>query len=171
MIINDENMGNEFQEQTEGSMNNELVSCKQERDSWKDKYLHLQADFDNFTKRNIKERAQWSVAAQTSVLADLLPVIDDFDRAFAELEKKEVPTDVKNWFTGFQLIHKTLQKMLAKYEVVEISSTMPFDPSYHEAIVQIEAPDQESGAIVAVLQKGYTCKGSVLRPAKVSVAK
>lgn len=171
MIFNDENMGSEFQEQADTPANNELVACKQERDSWKDKFLHLQADFDNFTKRNIKERAQWSIAAQTSVLADLLPVIDDFDRAFAELDKKEVSAEVKNWFTGFQLIHKTLQKMLAKYDVVEIPASMPFDPSYHEAVVQVEAPDHESGAIVAILQKGYTSKGSVLRPAKVTVAK
>lgn len=170
-MINDHNIGNEDQERAEQGAMNELATCKQERDSWKDKFLYLQADFDNVTKRNIKERAQWSITAQTSVLSDLLPVIDDFDRAFAEIEKKEVSPDVKTWLTGFQLIHKTLQKMLAKYEVVEISAAIPFDPSYHEAIVQVEAPGHESGAIVEVLQKGYTCKGTVLRPAKVSVAK
>ena len=169
-MIHDETKDAQSQEHVNSPANNELSACSQERDAWKDKFLRLQADYDNFAKRNVKERAQWAVTAQSTILSDILPVIDDFDRAFAELEKKDVSADVKNWFVGFAMIHKSLQKMLEKYEVVEISAAMPFDPTYHEAIAQVQAPEKESGAIVAILQKGYTFKGSVLRPAKVSVA-
>lgn len=147
-----------------------LIACMLERDSWKDKYLRLQADFDNFNKRNIKERGQWAIAAQTALLNDILPIVDDFDRAFAELEKKEVSADVKNWFAGFAMIYKGLQKFLEKNEVVAIDPSLPFDPTYHEAISQVVAEGYESGQIVAILQKGYTFKGQVLRPARVSVA-
>lgn len=147
----------------------ELALCKAERDIWKDKFLRVQADFDNFSKRNEKDRLQWRNSVQAAMLIDLLPIVDDFDRALEQ--NVQVSADMQTWFSGIQMIRKSLQKLLEKYEVQEIPAGLPFDPLYHEALVQVEASGKPSGDIVGILQKGYTFRGQVLRPAKVSVAK
>lgn len=148
--------------------NGELASCLAERDSWKEKYVRVQADLDNFSKRIEKERLQWRNTVQAALLLDILPIVDDFDRAF---EQKVESQDIQSWLAGFEMIRKSLQKLLEKYDVKEIPATLPFDPEYHEALVQVESPAHASGEIVGILQKGYTFRGEVLRPAKVSVAK
>jgi len=159
---------NNFLEQAMAQQNNdELEACNAERDAWKEKYVRVQADLDNFTKRIDKERLQWRNTVQGALLLDLLPVIDDFDRAF---EQKKEDENIQSWLAGFEMIRKNMQKILDKYEVKEIPAEMSFDPEYHEALVQIESPEHKSGEIVAILQKGYTFRGSVLRAAKVSVA-
>lgn len=150
---------------------NDLAKCKAEVESWKEKFLRVQADYDNFTKRSEKERLQWKTSAQAMVLLDLLPVIDDFDRALETQNKQAITPEIETWISGFEFIRKALQKLLEKYDVVQIPAGLPFDPMYHEAIAQVEAPDKKSGEIVAILQKGYTFRGQVLRPAQVSVAK
>lgn len=152
-------------------VNDTLAKCLVDRDAWKDKFIRLQADFDNFTKRNEKERIQWATAAQAALLNDILPIVDDFDRAMAQISNKEIVAELKTWLEGFQFIHKALYKFLEKYDVEEIPASKPFDPKYHEALVQVESPEHKSGEIVAILQKGFIYKGNVLRPAKVSVAK
>lgn len=162
-----ENNENQQQEKEHGS-SDELVRCLSERDGWKDKYLRVQADLGNITKRHDKERQQWKSMAQSAILTDLLPIVDDFDRAFGGQDKV---ADTQAALAGFEMIHKSLQKFLEKYDVREIPAGLPFDPMYHEALVTVEDSGRESGAIVAVLQKGYTFKETVLRPAKVSVAK
>lgn len=159
-------------ESTQGQRSSEdLTKCKAEVESWKEKYLRVQADYDNFTKRNEKERLHWKTTAQAMVFLDLLPIIDDFDRALETQNKQTITPETEIWISGFELIRKALQKILEKYDVVQIPDGLPFDPMYHEAIAQVDAPDKKSGEIVAILQKGYTFKGQVLRPAQVSVAK
>lgn len=147
----------------------ELFACIAERDSWKEKFLRLQADYDNFTKRNEKERLQWRDTLQSALLLDILPIVDDFDRAFEK--QNEADISLQNWLAGFEMIRKSLQKFLEKYNVKEIPATLPFDPEYHEALMQVESPSHQAGEIVGILQKGYTFRDEVLRPAKVSVAK
>lgn len=147
----------------------ELAECIAQRDSFKEKFLRVQADYDNFTKRNEKERLQWRDTLQSALLLDILPTIDDFDRAFEQ--QSGVDASVQNWLAGFEMIRKSLQKFLEKYHVKEIPAALPFDPEYHEALMQVESPDHKSGDIVSILQKGYTLRDQVLRPAKVSVAK
>lgn len=162
----------ESTESSDTSMQNaQLATCITERDSWKEKYMRVQADFDNFSKRIDKERIGWRVSAQSIVLQDIIAIIDDFDRAFEQLESQKDSADLKTWIAGFDMIHKAFYKFLDKYEVKEISASMPFDTQYHEALMYVDAPEKKSGDIVTILQKGYTFKGQVLRPAKVSVAK
>ena len=148
----------------------ELTLCHAERDIWKDKYLRVQADLDNFTKRIDKERIQWRTLAQMNILQDMLSIVDDFDRAFEQQQAHTISAEMQQWLTGFEMIRTSLHKFLAKNEVQEIKIDMPFDPVFHEALMNVNAPEKQSGEIVAILQKGYTFKGSVLRPAKVSVA-
>ncbi len=149
----------------------ELETCKVELQVWKDKFLHVQADLENFTKRVSKERAHWELQAQVGLLKDLLPVIDNFDRATAEAAKEELSEDMKSWLDGFSMIHKGLHAFLKSSGIQEIDTSQGFDPELHEAITQIESADHESGAIVEVMEKGFMFKDHVLRPAKVVVAK
>ncbi|BDC34669.1 hypothetical protein Noda2021_06270 [Candidatus Dependentiae bacterium Noda2021] len=147
-----------------------LTQCQQELEDWKGRALRLSADFDNYQRRNEKEKASWMHIAQSNVFTDLLSIIDDFDRAVDQLSKN-AHHEIKAQLDGFVLIQKNLYKVLEKYGVKEITQMTTFDPEIHEGLVQVDSPDHESGAIVGVLQKGFTFKNSVLRPAKVSVAK
>lgn len=142
----------------------QLNECLVQKDEWKDRCLRTAADFENYKKRAEKERSVWITSAQSSILSDLLNIVDDFDRAFAQAQEDKS-------LAGFALIHKEFQKFLEKHGVMEMQQTMQFDPHLHEAIMHVESPEQESGSIVQVLQKGYMFKGQVLRPARVSVAK
>lgn len=154
------------QTETITNFEQQLQECQTQKDAWKDQYLRTAAEFENFKKRSEKERGLWITSAQTSLLLDLLTIVDDFDRAFSQ------PTnDAKQMLAGFELIYKSLQKLLEKYGVEEMKNTIAFDPTLHEAISQVESPDHKTDDVVQVLQKGYMFKGNVLRPAKVSVAK
>jgi molecular chaperone GrpE len=163
--MSEQETNNQNLEQPESSLEQQLKECHAQKDEWKDRFLRTAADFENFKKRSEKERMLWMSTAQSAVLQDLLTIVDDFDRAFAQ------PADASNARAGFELIYKALQKMLEKYGVTEIKDASHFDPAKHEAIMQVEAANKQSGDIIQVLQKGYLFKGEVLRPAKVSVAK
>lgn len=145
-----------------------VETCKMECEELKNKYFHLSADFQNYKRRLVQERADWGYEAQKGIILDILTVMDDFERAFAQ-EKKHAEADAV--LTGFSLIYQALEKMLKKYDVLEITEHGVFNPEYHEALMHVDSPDHASGDIVDVMQKGYMFKGRVLRPATVSVAK
>lgn len=151
------------QENQHPSIAEQLNECLLQKDEWKDRCLRTAAEFENFKRRSEKERVLWITNTQASILADVLGLVDDFERAFAQPagESRE----------GFELIYKSLQKILQKYGVQEIKEVTEFDPTLHEAIMQVESADHQAGQIVQVLQKGYRFKDQILRPAKVSVAK
>ncbi len=158
----------------------QLSDCQTQVNEWKDRALRTAADFENFKKRSEKERLMWIANAQSSVLLDVIAIVDDFDRAMASSLRLSGSSDSASFggqgtldqsIAGFELIYKSLQKILEKYNVQEIKDLTEFDPEKHEAIMQVESADHKQGDIVQVLQKGYLFKGEVLRPAKVSVAK
>jgi molecular chaperone GrpE len=137
---------------------------------WADKYLSLTADFQNYKKRVVQERADWAHDAQKLVFVELLAVIDNFERAL-EQEKKRENSEGVAWLTGFEMIYQSLEKILTKFGVQEITDFSVFNPKYHEALVQVESDKHRSGQVVQVLQKGYIMHDKVIRPATVSVAK
>ena len=160
----------------------QLNECLNQKDEWKDRCLRTAADFENYKKRAEKERSVWVTSAQSSIFSDLLSIVDDFDRAFAPSLHLSGSSDSASFGgqasetidqsrAGFELIYKEFHKFLDKHGISEIKETAQFDPNMHEAIMNVESADHESGTIVQVLQKGYMFKGQVLRPAKVSVAK
>lgn len=151
------------QNENSNALEHELKECKAQKEEWRERFLRLAAEFENYKKRAEKERTQWIQNAHALLLGDILAIVDDFDRAFAQQGYEGN--------TGFELIHKALQKMLEKYGVTEIKDISHFDPMMHEAIMQVEDAGKSSGEIAQVLQKGYLHKGEVLRPAKVSVVK
>jgi len=149
----------------------ELQTCQAELQALKEKFIHVSADLENFTRRINKERMQWAHRAQELVFSDVLSIIDDFDRSLEEQKKVELTKEMQTWLSGFNMIRSALAKFLDKYDVQEITEVKIFDPNIHEALMQVESSDHQSGDIVQVMQKGYRFKDTVLRPAKVSVAK
>ena len=153
------------------AQSNELQTCQQQLAEWKDRCLRAIAEFENLKKRTEKDRASWIFTTQSQMLRSIIDILDDFDRAFASLSCVPQDETNKQWLSGFTFIHQSLKKLLAQYGAEEMSEYKIFDPMFHEALMQVESAEHQSGQIVQVLAKGYMFKGNVLRPAKVSVAK
>lgn len=133
-------------------------------------YLFLMADFDNYRKRAIKEKGEIIKNAAERVLKELLPIVDDFERA---LEATKDDTDGQQVREGMELIYNKLVKYLESNGVKAMESTgKDFDDNYHDAITTIPAPTPElKGKVVDTTTKGYTINDKVLRHAKVVVGK
>lgn len=159
---------NETPEVVQNQTEQELEACRTELTKAKERGMYLQAEFDNYKKRLEKERSSWMEAAQDVVLIDLLTIVDDMERALQELQT--VPQELSVHLTGFQMIAKSLAKILKKYDIEEIPYSKEFNPEFFEAVMQVASPSFAPGEVVAILQKGYTRASRVLRPAKVSVA-
>jgi len=133
-----------------------------------DKHLRLQAEFDNFRKRTLKEKAELIKSGGESVLVNILPVVDDFERALVSL--KDVP-DEDAGKKGTQLIYSKFSEFLKQNNIKEIDAIkQDFNVDLHEAITKIPAPDESlKGKVVDVLQKGYLLNEKVIRFAKVVI--
>ena len=133
-----------------------------------DKYLRLFSEFDNFRKRSNKEKLEILSSASGALIKDLLPVMDDMDRAQENFEKSE---DVKALAEGVELIFSKFRKTLASKGLEAMESTgADFDTDIHEAIAQFPAPDEsQKNKIIDTTEKGYTINGKVIRHAKVVV--
>ncbi|NVK50081.1 MAG: nucleotide exchange factor GrpE [Cyclobacteriaceae bacterium] len=157
------------QEQVEQEKENvdPMAKLEGELAEMKDKYLRLYSDFENFRKRNAKERLDLIKTASEEVLRDLLPVVDDFERAFKASESEEDAQKVRE---GNQLIFHKLVKILESkgLKVMEDLIGKPFDADMQEAITQIPAPNEDmKGKVIDVVEKGYTLGDKVVRYAKV----
>lgn len=131
---------------------------------WKDRYLRGLADFDNYRKRADREKQEFRRYALADTIKDLLPVLDNFDRALAHAADDELRK-------GVLMIHKQLFDVLQKHGLKVIDdSDVAFDPNVHEAVVRDENPNVPSHTVVEVLQKGYFLNERLLRPALVRVA-
>lgn len=133
----------------------------------KDKYLRLYSDFENFRKRTAKERIDLIKTASEEVLRDLIPVVDDFERAAKASENESDTEKIKE---GNQLIfHKLVRILEAKgLKVMDDLTGKPFNPDTQEAITQIPSPSEEmKGMVIDVVEKGYTLGEKVVRYAKV----
>jgi molecular chaperone GrpE len=153
------------------ALQKQLEACQAERDDFKDKFLRVTADLQNFRRRTEKEQMMWMQTAQSEILLNLLPIVDDMDRALNESSKAGSSSEIAPWIAGLQMINQSLHKFLNKSGVEEITQLTTFDPNLHEAIASVDVPDKQSGSILEVLQKGFMFKGNVLRPAKVAVVK
>jgi molecular chaperone GrpE len=132
-----------------------------------DSYLRLAADFDNYRKRTAREHAELTQRANERLLNELLPVLDDLERALeAAAEHEEAKLE-----EGVRLVHRALEDVLRKEGLAEIEAEGAFDPHVHEALLaQPGGEEAASGDVLQVLQKGYRLGDRVLRPARVIVA-
>ncbi len=144
----------------------QLAAKTNEAEDCYNRLLRTQADFDNFRRRSRQEREELLKFASEGLITELLPVLDNFDRAFAAADKTG-----KDFVSGVQMIYRQLKEVLAKEGLEEIAAEgEEFDPNKHEAIMQVEA-DADENIVVEEMRKGYTLKGKVIRPAMVKVAK
>ncbi|RYM05299.1 nucleotide exchange factor GrpE [Sporolactobacillus sp. THM7-7] len=145
-----------------------IESLKKANEELNSRWLRAQADFDNFRKRTNKEKAEARKYRAQDLASDMLEILDNFKRALSVETESEDGTALKK---GMEMVLKKLEAALKKEGVEEIDSLgKPFDPNLHQAVMQEESEEHESGTVIQVLQAGYTLNGRVIRPAMVKVS-
>ncbi len=158
------------EDETLNNLVNELKEARQQADAAKDQALRAQAELQNFRKRKEREAFERVAQANARLLRELLPIIDDFERAFANVPE-QVTDEESAWLEGFRLIERKLHTLLEREGVIPIEASGAFDPTVHEAISVEPSDDVPSGEIIAEVQRGYKLNDKVLRPSYVRVAK
>lgn len=143
-----------------------LVAAQNEAEQWKDKYIRLVAEFENYKKRTLKEKSELILNGSEKTIAAILPILDDFERATAD--KTEDPQAIKE---GYELIYKKFLKALETLGVNKIETdNADFNVDYHEAIAMVPGMgDDKKGKVIDCVQTGYTLNDKVIRHAKVAV--
>lgn len=175
---NSENLDEEIKEETAQTAenkneateetNSELADLQQKYDTLNQQYLRLAADFDNYRKRQAQEREELLKFGTENALKKMIEVLDNFERGKKALENVEDCAKVKE---SFDLVHKQVFDALTKLglEVIETEGK-PFDPNFHDAVMQTPTSEHPEHTIINELQKGYKMGDKVLRPALVNVA-
>jgi molecular chaperone GrpE len=160
----------ESEQTPEEKLQAQVDSLTQELDDFKDKYLRLSAEFDNYRKRTLKEKAELILNGGEKTITAILPVIDDFERAMATMEKA---TDVDAVKEGVALIYNKFMQILGQNGVKTIETKeKELDTDFHDAIAMIDAPTPElKGKILDCVETGYMLNDKVIRHAKVVVGK
>ena len=134
---------------------------------WRDKYMRLQAEFDNYRKRTLREKMDLVASGGSDVIKSMLSVLDDMYRAVAASEKSE---DIAALREGEKLVLQKFEEALRQKNVTEIEALdKEFDPDFHEAVARFAAGDEKKGKVIDVVQRGYMLGEKVLRYAKVVV--
>ena len=155
------------EEDVEPSILDEVERLKSELDHVRDVYLRKLAEFDNYRKRTERERYDLMQTASEDLVKELLPVLDNFERALEHGEED----DSGAFRQGVEMIARQLRDTLERKGVVEVNPVgQPFDPELHEAVQRVETMDHPPGVVVWVMLKGYTYAERLLRPAMVGVA-
>ena len=159
-------------EQTEGASEPAAVDpveqLRQERDEYYDRLLRVSAEFENYRKRMERERREASERATAVVLEELLPVVDDFERAL----DAGTGADADAYREGVAIIHRQLTDLLTRRGVRAIGALgADFDPRLHQAVIYEPAPDRRDGEVIEELRRGYRLGDRLLRPSMVKVAK
>jgi len=148
---------------------NEIKSLKEEKDQLHDQLLRKVAEFDNYRKRTEREFFERVQNANEKLITELLPVLDDMERALDHVEKSQ---DINSLLEGTELIQKKMTDTLKKQGLETLSAAgEEFDPEKHDALMQVEKEDGKSGTIIEEHLKGYTLNGKVIRHTQVIVAK
>ena len=146
----------------------EMEKVKDELAAKNDRLLRLQADFDNFRKRAAKEKTELAAVIEQSFLKDLLPLLDNLERASSAAEGEN--SDVETLRKGIEMIKTETVNALTKHglEPIDTKDKM-FDPNFHQAVGAVQDETKEDGAIFAEFQRGYIARGKVIRPSMVQV--
>lgn len=147
----------------------ELESLKSELEDYKNRYMRLSADFQNYKRRIEKEKNDIYKFGSEKIVVDILPIIDNFERAIDSSENNE---ESNGLLDGIQMIFKQLIEVLNKHGVEEIEAIQKeFDPNLHHAVMQEECEGVDNNIVTQVLQKGYMLNSKVIRPSMVKVSK
>lgn len=152
------------EETAEASAEDRIAALEAELKNEKDKYMRLFAEFDNFRKRTAKEKTEAYGDSAAKTIAEILPALDNFDRAL------DTPCSDENFKKGIEMIFTQLTDIFGKLGVTEIEALgQPFNPNLHNAIKQVESEDGESDVICEVFQKGYKLGDRIIRHSMVAV--
>ena len=152
--------------------NRELDECQKEKEKLFDLLLRKQAEFDNYRKRQDREKKELSLAVKTEVLREILPVADACERALKSLGETGIPhRNGESFRSGVELIYRQFLDALTRLGVRPIEAlAQPFDPALHHAILREETDLYPDNQVIEELQKGYTFENRLLRPSQVKVA-
>ena len=166
-VKEEENVIREEEQQVE--INTQEDDCEKKLAESQEKYMRLAAEYDNYRKRTMKEKMDLIKSGGEDVLVNILPVIDNFERALKAIDETD---DVEAVKEGIHLIYKDFMEYLKQRGVTEIETVgQKFDTDLHEAVAQMPAQSEEQkGTVIDVIQKGYKLNGKVIRFAKVVVA-
>jgi molecular chaperone GrpE len=147
----------------------DLEKARAEAESYLDDLRRLQADFDNYRKRTLREQTARAASASQALVARLLPVLDNFELAVSSAEHSR---DFDRMLKGVEMVFGELREVMESEGLVKIEAEgKPFDPERHEAVIAVEQEGTEPGMVVDIVRTGYELRGKVLRPAMVKVAK
>jgi molecular chaperone GrpE len=144
----------------------ELAALRAERDEYLELAQRVKADFENYRKRALRDQERLVAHAHERLVRELLPILDDLERALEAAERHEEAALVD----GVKLVQKSLRKALEKEGLAEIETEGTFDPHVHEAMLTQPGNGAESGSVIEVVQRGYRLGDKVVRPARVIVA-
>jgi molecular chaperone GrpE len=156
---------NEQAEQAVSAEDTDLEALRNENEELIDTLQRLQADFDNYRKRAARDQESLVARAGERIVKELLPVLDDLERALEAVESHE-EAELED---GVKLVHRQLEQLLEKEGLALVETDGQFDPHVHEALLT-QPSDADEGSVIEVLQKGYRLGDRVLRPARVVVA-
>jgi len=149
------------------------TTAPSEQENWKEQYVRLLADFDNYRKRTARDSEESRKFANESLLAAFLPVLDNLDRALHHFEKQQsTGAETNSLIEGVRLTQKQFGELLEKYHVTKVPTYgEAFDPNVHEAMGYSETLDMPEGTVVDVYQQGYRLHNRLLRPSLVTLAR
>jgi molecular chaperone GrpE len=146
----------------------ELQGLRKLADENHERYMRVQADYDNFRRRSRLEKEDFAKYASMKLIEQLLPIVDNFERALAASQQAK---DYDALIKGIEMTAKQLDQVLESEGLKSIESVnQPFNPEFHQAIMQVESEEHEEGIIIEEIQKGYMLKDKVIRPAMVKVS-
>ena len=148
-----------------------LSAAKTESEQWRDRFLRKAAEFENYRKRIEREKGESILLAKSSVLAELLPIVDAYERALGSFSGEDAGACLEQYREGFLLMYRQLADTLARLGVVPIAARgEPFDPNLHEALCREETIEYDENTVMEELRTGYMYGDRLLRPAQVKVA-
>ncbi|MGG4217377.1 nucleotide exchange factor GrpE [Paenibacillus jamilae] len=152
----------------EAEEDTEVAKLRAEAEEHQQRFLRAQADFDNFRRRTLKEKEDLAKYASMKLVTELVPVLDNFERALATASQG---AESESFTKGVEMIFRQFESVLQAEGVTAMNAVgQPFNPDFHQAIMQVESEEHEEGIVVEEVQKGYMLKDKVLRPAMVKVS-
>lgn len=164
----EENMSMENVDSSTSEHQQEIEVLRRQLDETQQRYLRAQADFDNFRRRARIEKEEFLKYASLKIIELLLPIRDNFDRALSSSKETK---DVNALVKGLDMVYRQLEQIMEQEGVKPIEAVgQPFNPQFHEAIMQVESEEHEAGIVLEEIVKGYMMKDKVIRPAMVRVS-
>lgn len=176
VVVNDEEMSETTQQSAEQPIEDVVAEqedaryeeLKKQVEDTEQKLLRVQADYDNFRRRTIKEKEELAKYASAKLVENILPTVDNFERA---IQASSMNKDFDALAKGVDMIFRQLMATMENEGLTAMNAVgEPFNPEFHQAVMQVESDEYEEGIVVEEIQKGYTLKDKVIRPAMVKVS-